>query len=203
MRGHERRAVRTDSVVEVIDDDPAFRGLVRTLLERAGYSVLEAETGEDGLALAQSQQPRLVVLDVRLPGLSGYEVCRELRDTLGEELPIVFVSGDLTDALDRVAGLLLGADEYLVKPFVPDELLARVDRLIEVSRPRVAAAHRLTPRELEVLAYLAEGLDQDEIAAALVVTRKTVAKHLEHVLAKLGVHSRVQAVAHALREGIV
>src|SRR5213078_1111954 len=100
----------------------------------------------------------------------------------------------------RVAGLLLGADDYLVKPIQFDHLLARVRRLVAQPAPVVGpVASPLTPREQEVLGLLAEGLEQDEIANRLFITPKTVAKHIERILGKLGVRSRAQAVALALR----
>jgi DNA-binding NarL/FixJ family response regulator len=148
--------------------------------------------------------PRLVVLEVALPGLSGYEVCHQLRNEFGEALPIVFVSGDRTEPFDRVAGFLIGADDYLIKPFAPDELLARVRRLARRTAPVPASvASKLTNREMEVLRLLAEGLEQDDIARQLFITRKTVGTHIENIMRKLGVRSRSQAVALAYREDLL
>ena len=95
-----------------------------------GFTCHRVATGEEALAFARKQRPAAVVLDVILPGTTGYEICRELRETYGEHLPIVFMSGDRVEAPDRVVGLLLGADDYLVKPIDPDELTARLRRLI-------------------------------------------------------------------------
>jgi DNA-binding response OmpR family regulator len=188
----------------VVDDDDGLRLLMRTLLERAGFAVREAPTGEQALELAGRERPRLVVLDVRLPGLSGYEVCRALRHAHGDGLPIVFVSGVRKESFDRVAGLLIGADDYLVKPFAPDELLARVRLLLRRSAPAARTrASELTGRELEVLRLLAEGLGPQEIAAYLVISPKTVGTHIEHIFGKLGVRSRAQAVALAFRQELV
>jgi len=192
----------------VVDDDPRFRDLVRDLLEQAGYRVLTLDDGAAAVDAAAEERPAVVVLDVNLPRLNGYEVCRQLRDRFDPELGIIFMSGDRTESYDRTAGLLLGADDYLAKPFDPSELLARVRRF---SRRHMdgngngapAAPSRLdalTSREREVLALLADGVAPDDIADRLVISPKTVATHIQHVLAKLGVGSRVQAVALALHE---
>jgi len=189
--------------VLIVDDDEGVRALVRDLLERDGLETVVSACGESAIEEAQRERPALVVLDVNLPGLSGYEVCNALRRLYGESLPIVFISGDRVESYDRVAGLLIGADDYVVKPFASDELLARIRALMR--RARSASAHwaGLTPREREVLQLLAEGLEQQEIAESLAVSSKTVATHIERILSKLGVRSRAQAVAAAYRERLV
>lgn len=201
-------AISSASIL-IVDDDTRFRTLVSKILTRAGFSIREASAGEEALATVRSERPALVLLDVCLPDINGFEVCRELRDEFGEELPIVFVSGERTEPLDRAAGLLLGGDDYFVKPVDPDELLARVRRLITRSRQDsrgsgvTSSNHDLTPRELEVLQLLAQGARASEIAEQLVISPKTVASHVQRVLAKLGVHSRAQAVAFAYESGLV
>jgi two-component system, NarL family, nitrate/nitrite response regulator NarL len=190
--------------VLVVDDDSGFRSLVSSLLAHVGYPTVEAESGEEALAAARQERPAAVLLDVCLPRISGYEVCQQLRDQLGEALPILFVSGERTDPLDRTAGLLIGADEYLVKPLDVDEFLARMHRLVgRAPSWNPKEMFGLTNREQDVLRLLAEGLSQKEIARELVISAKTVAAHIQNVLGKLGVHSRTQAVAIAHREGIL
>jgi DNA-binding NarL/FixJ family response regulator len=194
--------------VLVVDPDPAQRGLVRGLVERAGFRATEATSGEEALEAARRERPQLVVLEVRLADISGYEVCRALREEFGDALGIMFVSGDRTDACDRVAGLMIGADDYLPKPLAGDELLARVRALARRAGANdhlKAPALRktgLTDRELEVLHLLADGHDQHAIAQRLFITDKTVAKHIEHILTKLPARSRAEAVAIAYRTGL-
>jgi two-component system, NarL family, nitrate/nitrite response regulator NarL len=195
--------MRTGARILIVDDDPHSRTLISLVLKRAGYTTFEAETGEEALADAKRVRPALVVLETLLPVVSGYEVCRELKDEFGEALPIVFVSGTRTESSDRVAGLLVGGNDYLVKPFDPNELLARVRRLLPASLTGPETARKLTRREIEVLSLLVEGLSQSEIAEKLFISPKTVGKHIEHVLAKLGVHSRAQAVALAVRDELI
>jgi DNA-binding NarL/FixJ family response regulator len=190
--------------VLIVDPDSEDRAVAATVFERRGYETREATTAEEALELARRDPPRLVVSEVSLPGICGYELCHELRQEFGEGLPIILVSGERTEAFDRVGGLLIGADDYLVKPFAPDELLARARRLLRRTTPIAPpVAAKLTLRETEVLSLLAEGLEQDEIAARLFITRKTVGTHIEHVLKKLGVRSRAQAVALAYRSDLV
>jgi DNA-binding response OmpR family regulator len=185
----------------IVDDDAGFRAFVAAGLGQAGYETIEAATGEEALDAVRIERPYLVVLDVRLPGLSGYEVCHQLRREFGESLPILFVSGERMESFDRVAGLLLGGDDYLVKPFAPDELLARVRCLVRRAPPAVATTiSSLTSREAEILRLLAAGLDQDGIADRLEISPKTVAVHIGHINSKLGVRSRAQAVAAAFRQ---
>jgi DNA-binding NarL/FixJ family response regulator len=188
----------------IVDDDEVFREAMTGILERSGYAPTAVSRGEDGLRAVRVKQPRLVILDVCLPDLSGYEVCRQLKDRFGDGLPVLFVSGVRKESFDRVAGLLIGADDYLGKPFAADELLARVRRLVRHTTSLAPSlASRLTPRELEVLRLLANGIGQEEIARQLFISRKTVATHIEHVLQKLGVRTRAQAVALAYREDLV
>ena len=189
----------------LVDDDAAFRELVRSLLGRIVYDVVETGDGDEAVELARGERPSLVLLDVELPGISGYEVCRALRDMYGEDLPIIFVSGRRTEQLDLVSGLLIGADDYVVKPFETAELLARVRRHLSRA-PRSTNGGNgatLTPREREILGLLAAGLDQRSIAEQLVISPKTVATHIQRILGKLGVRSRAQAVAYAHRHGLV
>jgi len=195
----------------VADGDRATRRAVGGLLRRIGYGTIEAKAGPEALELAMRLQPALVILEVNLEEISGYEVCRELRDAFGGDISVIFLSGQRTTSSDRVAGLLVGADDYIVKPFDPDELLARVRaalRRVVVHRtngndasPPVGAS--LTLREREVLRLLAQGANQPEIAAALVISPKTVGGHIQRVLTKLGVHSRAHAVAVAHQQGLV
>jgi two-component system nitrate/nitrite response regulator NarL len=192
--------------VLVVDDDEGFRTLISEVLARAGYSVLEASSGEEALAAAVRERPTVVLVDVRLGDISGYDVCRQLRADFGEHLPILFVSGERTEPFDRVAGLRLGGDDYLVKPLDPAELLARVDRII--SRDRGAGREppgtpfHLTRRELQILGLLAEGSTAKDIGQELSISRKTVGTHVQSILGKLGVHSQAQAISVAFRTGI-
>jgi len=198
--------------VLVVDGDDAFRTRVLRVLRRAGLIAAEARGGEEALELAATRQPGAVVLEVDLPDVDGLEVCHELRERHGEDLPVIMVSSDRVTAHDRVAGLLIGADEYLTKPINDDELLARLRRLLARSGA-ASGRHQaengtgngteLTPREIEVVALLAHGLAAEAIADRLVISQKTVSSHLQSVMAKLGVHTRAQAVAEAYRIGLV
>jgi two-component system, LuxR family, response regulator FixJ len=193
----------------IVDDDANYRAFVASILDRVGYGTREASSGEEALSSVRSDRPSCVLLDVLLPGVTGYAVCRELRDEYGDVLPIIFVTGERTEPGDRVAGLLLGADDYVLKPFDSDELLARVRRLLVrtevVARSngeRRSNTFGLTARERDILMLLADGTGQKAIAAELVLSSKTVATHIQRILTKLDAHSRAEAVAVAHREGL-
>jgi DNA-binding NarL/FixJ family response regulator len=206
--------------VLVADGDEGFRSAVAALIERAGLRACGAATGYAAIDAARACRPAVVILDVRLQEMSGYHTCRTLREMFGEMLPILFVSAERTEPADRVAGLMLGADDYLAKPVDPGELLARILRaaarstshshetnmeeyLPESARSRPETAAGLTARELEILRLIAVGQTPREISERLVISPKTVSSHLQRTLAKMSVHSRSQAVAQAYKLGLV
>jgi DNA-binding response OmpR family regulator len=109
--------------VLVVDDDPPSVKMISFLLREEGYEVTSADNGSSALEWIDREPPDLVILDVMMPDLDGFEVCRRIRQTL--DVPIIFLSAK-GETVDKVAGLELGADDYLTKPFEPAELLARV-----------------------------------------------------------------------------
>lgn len=194
----------------VADSDEGERRLVAGVLRRAGYDTVEVENGFDVLEAVRGGGVGLILLDVSLPGMTGYEVCHELRREGGNQLPIVLSSATRTDSLDRVVGLLLGADDYIAKPVESAEMLARIGRLLDRRNGTYAPADgegdaltHLTQREREVLDLLSQGLAQKEIARYLSISPKTVGTHLQKLMSKLGVHSRAELVARAFRAGLV
>lgn len=173
-----------------------------SVLTQVGFQTREVSTAREAIETAREDPPRLVVLEVCLGQVSGYELCRELRDEFGGELPIVFVSAARAESHDRVAGFLVGGDDFLVKPLALDEFVARVRRLLERAERRTVVGPALTPRELEVLGLVAEGLARDEIGRRLFISPRTVGTHIEHIFRKLGVHTRAQAVSLAYEHGL-
>jgi DNA-binding response OmpR family regulator len=165
----------------VVDDEANIADLVELYLRKEGFRVLKAGTGEAGLAAAKRERPRLVVLDVGLPGIDGLEVCRRLQADAGfggGSVPVIFLTAR-DGEIDRILGLEMGADDYLTKPFSPRELVARVKAIlrrsesaapapevievggavIDLGRREVRAngqAVDMTGREFELLRYLAE-----------------------------------------------
>lgn len=197
-------AVGSRGSILVVDPDDDVREQIRTALDHLGYVLVEASTGEEALEAASASPPQLVVLDVCLPGISGYEVCRALRDEFGERLPIIFVSGERTESFDRAAGFLIGGDDYLVKPLDLDEFVAHVRRHLErPTRAFEGVGIKLTKREVEVLQLITDGLSQAEIARRLFVSPKTVGAHTERLFKKLGAHTRAQAVSLAYQHGLL
>lgn len=115
----------------VIDDEPHIIEVVRDYLKKSGYRVVTATDGQSALSLARHEQPALVVLDIMLPGsLDGFDVCRQMRrDSMLAEIPIVMLTARV-ELADRLIGLELGADDYIVKPFSPREVVARVKAVL-------------------------------------------------------------------------
>lgn len=137
----------------VVDDDPRIKELLRRTLAFAGYSVAVAGSGEEALARRLESPPDLIVLDVMLPGLDGLEIARRIR-AAGERVPILMLTA--RDSVgDRVEGLAAGADDYLVKPFDPKELLARVMALLRRSEPDRQEVLRFADLELNMAARVA------------------------------------------------
>jgi DNA-binding response OmpR family regulator len=176
-------------LVMVIEDEKEIRELVRYNLERAGYRVASAANGEEGLESIFSSRPNVVIVDLMLPGRSGLEVVREIREEPStRDLPVIVLTARAAE-MDRLLGFEHGADDYVTKPFSPRELIARVQALLRRTRPagetplvesgglRVDLAAReatyhgrpltLTPREFDLLVFFARHpgrvLSRDEL----------------------------------------
>ncbi len=172
----------------IVDDDPRLRDLVALALGRAGYAVLTASDGQRALMHAAREKPDLIVLDVGLPEMDGFEVCRRIRAT--SDVPILFLTAR-DDEIDRIVGLELGADDYVTKPFSPRELLARVKAILKRSVLRaapLAVQHgRIT---LDQAAHLCS------VAGSPVALTATEFKLLAHCLgAPARLHQRTQIIA--------
>src|ERR1700694_4428126 len=113
------------ALIMVVEDEPNIGALVRTYLTRAGYEVLLVRSGEDALTELRRHPIKLVVLDIGLPGIDGFEVCRRI----GRQVPVIMLTAR-DEEPDRVAGLELGADDYVTKPFSPRELTARIKAVL-------------------------------------------------------------------------
>src|SRR3954471_11179043 len=130
----------------VVDDDPTVSDVVRRYLEQDGCRVRLASDGPDALAAVAEETPDLVVLDLMMPGIDGLEVCRRLRRAL-PDLPVVMLTA-LGEEADRVAGLEIGADDYVTKPFSPRELVLRIRSVLRRAAPPVPAAGPAEPAVL-------------------------------------------------------
>lgn len=116
-----------EAPILVVDDDPKIVSLICLYLEREGFRTISAPDGQTALDLASKHHPLLVVLDILLPGLSGYDVCKRLRDS--SDVPVIMLTAKVEEE-DKLAGLTFGADDYLTKPFSPRELVARVKAIL-------------------------------------------------------------------------
>ena len=136
------------SRVLIVEDEPDIRGLLAFHLEREGYQVFKSNNGADALRQVRARPPDLVLLDLMLPEMDGLKVCRRLRqDPATAPLPIVMLTAK-GEEVDRVLGLELGADDYIVKPFSPREVVARIRAVLRRSRPPAGAAPIVTGKLL-------------------------------------------------------
>ncbi|WP_219644531.1 response regulator transcription factor [Cohnella sp. CFH 77786] len=199
----------TYPTVLLVEDDDHIRAIVAGYLENERFRVLEAVSGRTALQIMDRESPDLILLDILLPDMSGFEVCEEIR--ISNDVPIVIMSGRM-DADDIILGFELGADDYITKPFDPQVLVMRVKaRLLRnrmaactgaaetTGEPAVRYAGLLTSREAEIVTLMERGFTNEEIAQQLSLTVGTVKWFNSQIFAKLGVKSRMQAVAK-LRE---
>ncbi|MFW2544624.1 response regulator transcription factor [Primorskyibacter sp. 2E107] len=172
----------------LVDDDPRLRELVRMALERADYSVITARDGQSALTHAGREAPDLIVLDIGLPEMDGFEVCRRIRTT--SDVPILFLTAR-DDEVDRIVGLELGADDYVTKPFSPRELVARVRAILKRTQ---GAGQRSEARHGTV--RLDRGAHRAWVGAAEIALTSTEFALLDHLVRHPGqVRSRRQLIA--------
>lgn len=122
--------------IAVVEDDPNIRNIVSAFLKKEGYNVTILSSAEEGMELWKDTPPDMWVLDIMLPGMNGYDFCREIRDH--SDVPIIIISAK-DEEIDKILGLELGGDDYLTKPFSPRELVARVKRLFKRSQSNTNA----------------------------------------------------------------
>jgi len=205
-------------ILVVEDTLEIAEGLQRTL-EYDGYEVSLATKAAHALAVATSDKPELIVLDLGLPDRDGYHVLQQLRER-GVQTPVLILSARREEE-DKLQGFRLGADDYVTKPFSILELMARISALLRRARPAAPAADgateaprpaaladealrerfNLTARQIEVARLLGEGFTNAEIAAKLEMSYYTARNHTEQVLAKLGVSSRAAVGALLYGQG--
>jgi DNA-binding response OmpR family regulator len=208
------------SHVLIVEDDRDIADLIHHYLVKVGHTAETVVSGSEVLDRVSQRRPDVVILDLMLPGMHGFDICRAIRNNPPTaDLPIIIVTARAEES-ERVVGLELGADDYVTKPFSVMELLARLGALLR--RSAWAAAGRealthvapaplddgalrdrfgLTSREIAVTRLLVEGLSNAEIAQRLEVSYYTARNHTEKVLLKLGVPSRaaVGAIVYGKR----
>ncbi len=191
--------------IVVVDVDASTRAVAADVARRQSCALVATDSSAGVPDVLRGEAPALVVVELGDDG-GGLELMTDLLAWFGPELPVVLVSAVRTDPFDRVAGFLLGADDYVIKPFDAGELRGRLLRSLHrcnLGAARDRPRSRLSQRELEVLARLAAGRSQAEISRDLFISPKTAGTHIQHLLVKLDVHSRAQAVASAYRLGLV
>ncbi|MBW4481896.1 MAG: response regulator transcription factor [Tildeniella torsiva UHER 1998/13D] len=202
------------NTVLIVDDDPVLQMALTRRLEAQGFEVMSATSGQEALELLGHKPADVVVSDVMMPGMNGFEFCHHLRSSpAGEMVPFIFLSslGELTN---RVQGHLLGADDYLVKPFSAQELIAKVKGAIARSQRLHSALERLleqatlqptplplTPAEERVFWEVVQGFTNKQIGEHLFLSPRTVQTHLSNMLTKLNLENRSQIVRFAFEQG--
>ena len=197
-------------VALIVDDVPENLALLSDALSEAGYSVLVATDGMSALELLQRVTPDIILLDAVMPGIDGFETCRRIKQMEQvRHVPVMFMTG-LTETEHVVQGFEAGGLDYVTKPIVPAEVLARAATHISNARllaQAIVAAqgraqesgsleqYQLTPRETDVLSWVAKGKTNRDIGEILGMSPRTVNKHLEHIYVKLGVETRAAAAA--------
>ncbi len=202
----------------VVDDEPNLLRAVAACLRGEGFEVVTARSGAEALVRVAEAVPDLIVSDIRMPGMDGYQLARQLRASSRTSLtPVVFLTAK-DETADRIEGFRTGVDAYLTKPFEPDELvaviraiLARVQRthaeiarLVGTSQAEAAQQaldfhdEALTEAEERVAEAVARGLSNKEIAAEFGISVRTVENHISHILSKKGFGNRVEIARHVL-----
>jgi len=192
--------------VFVVDDDDAVRGSLRLLLKSVGISAVAYASAPEFLASYDAEQPGCIVLDVRMPGMSGLELQEQL-NRRGAMIPVIFITGH-GDIPMAVEAMQQGAFDFLQKPFRDQELLDRIQRALARDRENRSHLHQkdrirerfetLTPREREVLALVTRGMPNKVMAAELGVSQRTVEIHRARVMEKMEASSLAQLVRMAL-----
>ena len=200
----------TESIVFVIDDDPSFRRSTRLLIESAGFDVSSSVSAEEFLRSQRPNVPACLVLDVRLPRLSGLDLQQELSKA-GVQIPIIFITGH-GDIPMTVQAMKAGAVEFLTKPFREQGLLDAIRRAIDSDRAaRLERAmladlrgryESLTPREREVMGHVVSGTLNKQIAGELGRTEKTIKVHRHQIMQKMHARSLADLVRMAERLAI-
>lgn len=207
----------------LVDDHAVVRSGLKMLLEneRDVEIVGEAENAADALKEAMRLKPNVILMDIGLPDMSGIDVTREIKKHLSEVFIVALTIHEDEEYFFKM--LEAGASGYVPKRAAPEELLTAIraaakgevylypslakllvrDFLSGGGPPQDQTALELTDREQEVLTYLAEGASNKEIAASLVISPKTVARHRENIMRKLNLHSRAELVRYAIRKGII
>ena len=193
---------KIDPIVFVIDDDPSIREAITNLIRSVGMSVQAFGSAKDFMASSRPNAPACLVLDVRMPGLSGLELQRELTDA-GISIPIIFITGH-GDIPMSVRAMKAGAVEFLTKPFRDQDLLDAIEQAIdrdrELRKQQAGIAdlrdrfERLTPREREVMELVVAGLLNKQIAVRLGISEITVKLHRHQVMEKMKADSLADLV---------
>lgn len=191
----------------VAEDERKILNLLQLYLEKNNYQVITAQNGIEALEKIKKFDPDLLVLDIVMPEMNGHEVCKKVRkDKKYKDIPIIYLSS-LTEKQSIVSSLELGGDDYLTKPFDPNELIARINAILRRITGRQVTSEKqieeLTYQEQKILHYMEEGYTNKEIALKLFLTEGTVKVYNHIIYQKLQVRNRTQAIVRAKELNII
>lgn len=191
----------------VAEDERKILNLLQLYLEKNNYQVITAQNGIEALEKIKKFDPDLLVLDIVMPEMNGHEVCKKIRkDKKYKDIPIIYLSS-LTEKQSIVSSLELGGDDYLTKPFDPNELIARINAILRRITGRQVTSEKqieeLTYQEQKILHYMEEGYTNKEIALKLFLTEGTVKVYNHIIYQKLQVRNRTQAIVRAKELNII
>lgn len=205
-----------DATVLVIDDNPINLDVLCDYLSTMGVKVLVKIDGESGIETAMRKQPDIIILDILMPVMDGYETCRRLKsEPTTQAIPVIFASA-LNETIDKLKGFEVGGVDYISKPFAVEEVLARLENCVKLhrqinekrkissqNREEKIAFYQLSEREIKILQLYASGSTRSEMAEKIYLSENSIKWYLKELFIKLNVKNRAQAIEKAREIGLM
>jgi DNA-binding NarL/FixJ family response regulator len=200
----------------VIDDEPFNLSVLNEILNQQCHHLFLETDSEAGLVLAKAEQPAIILLDILMGKVSGYDVCRRLKsDKKTLFIPVIFLSS-LSSGSDKAKGFEAGGVDYITRPFQVEEVIARIENCLRLhqkfkqtnlmtvqQQQKLIAHYQLTHVEVKVLSLYARGFQRNQIGQQLFISENTVKSHLKNLFLKLGIKNRTEAIEKAQKMGLI